>query len=541
MGRTNILVVFAALALLTLSFAIAEPSVVQVNASETDGPHGIGTALTITVFFNETVNLTGAPNLELALGTPRNATYNAGNNSAQLDFTFTVASSDEATDLDYTGTGALTLNGGTINGTATNESADLTLVAPGAAGSLGDARDIVIDGVLPTGSISAPTASQVLSNASPLIVFTIADNRVTTLAYRVFIDDVLNATASAPNGTLVNETLAGFADGTYTVNVEITDNASNAQNSSDVTFSIDTTPPTVTITAPANGTNTTDTSPTLTVTFADNIATNVSYTVTVNGVLNESGPANVGAGFLINLTDFSEASHTIVVNATDDAGNSGTDSITLVVDGTLPVPVFNASVNNTISGNGAVAFNFTITDNLDTNISYLLYIDSVATGISGDADAGVQTERVQLAVPSGAHTLVLEATDDAGNSANSTPVFVTVDQTVPSIAITNPANNSFQTSSSVAVTVNVTDDGTTTLNYTVAVDGTTNQTGSLLNNTLWVINLTGFTEASHTIAVFVEDIAGNVVNDAINLTVDSSAPTSTITAPATGTPRPHSP
>jgi FKBP-type peptidyl-prolyl cis-trans isomerase len=53
-------------------------------------------------------------------------------------------------DLDYASVNALTLNGGTIVDQASNQAANLTLPAPGAAGSLGANKNIVINASTPT-------------------------------------------------------------------------------------------------------------------------------------------------------------------------------------------------------------------------------------------------------------------------------------------------------------------------------------------------------------------------------------------------------
>ena len=66
-----------------------------------------------------------------------------------INFRYTVTKGDISPDLDYKATTSLTLNGGTIGFDAVP--AILTLPAPGAAGSLGANKDIVIDAA--TGSI----------------------------------------------------------------------------------------------------------------------------------------------------------------------------------------------------------------------------------------------------------------------------------------------------------------------------------------------------------------------------------------------------
>jgi hypothetical protein len=88
----------------------------------------------------ENVTVTGTP--QLALNSGGAAKYSSGSGSATLTFTYIVGASDSVAHLDYTSTGALTLNGGTID-------AALTLPAPGAAGSLGANTNIAIGAAAP--------------------------------------------------------------------------------------------------------------------------------------------------------------------------------------------------------------------------------------------------------------------------------------------------------------------------------------------------------------------------------------------------------
>ncbi len=133
------------------------PTVTSVSASTANGSYKIGDTISVTVAFSQAVTVSGTPTLLLETGAvDRNATYVSGSGSSTLTFNYTVQSGDVSADLDYTSTSALALNGGTIaNGSPTN--ADLTLPAPGAAGSLGANKAIVIDGVAPTvSSVAVP-------------------------------------------------------------------------------------------------------------------------------------------------------------------------------------------------------------------------------------------------------------------------------------------------------------------------------------------------------------------------------------------------
>ncbi len=139
------------------------PTVTNVTSNTPNGTYGPTMIIDVRVTFSEVVNVTGTPQILLETGgTDRNATYVSGSGSNTLVFRYTVQSGDTSADLDYNGTGALTLNGGSIRDAAGN-SATLTLPSPGAAGSLGANKNIVIS---PSAStfIFAISAREVTSN-----------------------------------------------------------------------------------------------------------------------------------------------------------------------------------------------------------------------------------------------------------------------------------------------------------------------------------------------------------------------------------------
>ncbi|MFZ5970546.1 MAG: PKD domain-containing protein [Bacteroidota bacterium] len=137
----------------------AQPFVTQVSASTANGAYNVPDVIDVTVTFSENVIVTGFPQIELELGaTDRMATYLSGSTTNVLTFRYIVQPGDNSLDLDYTGTGALSLNGGTIvDGAAL--AAVLTLPTPGAAGSLGANKNIVIDTTPP----AAPSAPDLLT------------------------------------------------------------------------------------------------------------------------------------------------------------------------------------------------------------------------------------------------------------------------------------------------------------------------------------------------------------------------------------------
>ena len=90
-----------------------------------DGVYGIGDKIEVTVTFSENVTLTGAPQLELTIGSSaRNAAYKSTTGS-KVFFSYTVAVGDSDTDGISIAANKLSLNGGSIKDAAEND-ADLS-------------------------------------------------------------------------------------------------------------------------------------------------------------------------------------------------------------------------------------------------------------------------------------------------------------------------------------------------------------------------------------------------------------------------------
>src|SRR5690606_11300279 len=133
---------------LTLTAPVA-PTVTSVSSSSANGTYKIGDVITVTVEFDNIVNVTGTPTLTLETGAiDRVLSYVSGSGTDTLSFSYTVQEGDTSADLDYVSSSALSLNGGTIQDGA-NQAAILTLPTPGAAGSLGANKALVVDGVRP--------------------------------------------------------------------------------------------------------------------------------------------------------------------------------------------------------------------------------------------------------------------------------------------------------------------------------------------------------------------------------------------------------
>ena len=149
------------------------PTVASVSSSSTNGSFKIGDVIPLIITFSEAVNVSGTPQLTLETGTSDAVVnYTSGSGSTELTFNYTIAAGHTSTDLDYKATNSLGLNSGTINDIAGN-AATLTLASPGASGSLGANKALVIDGNVPTVSSVTSTVSDdtyKLNDVIPVVV-----------------------------------------------------------------------------------------------------------------------------------------------------------------------------------------------------------------------------------------------------------------------------------------------------------------------------------------------------------------------------------
>ncbi|WP_109831768.1 Ig-like domain-containing protein [Reichenbachiella versicolor] len=203
------------------------PTVTGVSSTFADGSYKESVVIFMLVNFSEAVTVTGTPQLELETGTTdRTIDYSSGSGSTTLTFTYTVQAGDASTDLDYTSTSALSLNGGTINDGVGN-AANLTLATPGSTNSLGANKDIVIDTSSPSVVISSPAEK---TSGAFTATFTFSED-VTSFA----LEDIAVGNGAASNfqstsAKVYTATITPAADGAVTIDVaadEATDAAMN--------------------------------------------------------------------------------------------------------------------------------------------------------------------------------------------------------------------------------------------------------------------------------------------------------------------------
>ncbi|WP_334022364.1 Ig-like domain-containing protein, partial [Alteromonas sp. S015] len=291
-----------------------------------------------------------------------------------------------------------------------------------------------------------------------------------------------------------------LANGTN-VTATATDAAGNV--SAPASDTVNAVAPVVTI----NDVTTNDTTPALTGTVDDAVATVV---VTIDG--NDYTATNNGDGSWTLADDvvatLSEGSYTATVTATDDAGNVDTDTGTVVIDTSAPAtPTVDAGNGTEITGTAEAGATVNVDVDGDGTPDFTVTADS-----DGNWSVTPATPLVDGVV------VTATATDEAGNTSG--PASDTVNAVAPVVTINDVTTN--DTTPELTGTV---DDATATI--VVTIDGN-NYTATNNGDGTWTLAddvVATLAEGSYTATVTATDTAGNTDTDTGTVVIDTTAPT----------------
>ena len=230
---------------------------------------------------------------------------------------------------------------------------------------------------------------------------------------------------------------------------------------------LDTAPPSITITSPAEG-----------------LITNQDVTLAYSVSDNISSPENISTTPASGTVYSAEGSHNVTVIATDEAGNTATKSISFTIDKTPPTITGSRSPDPNANGwnNTDVTVHFEASDALSG-------IDSVTP------DQSLSTEGKDQSVTG-------TATDKAGNSASATVSGINIDKTPPLSTINSPQEKDYLCSDTLSLDFSVSDTLSGVANFSGSLDGQTVTSGQTLI-------LASHSLGSHTLTVSASDLAGN--------------------------------
>lgn len=289
-------------------------------------------------------------------------------------------------------------------------------------------------------------------------------------------------TTATLNGSAFTSGTTVAAEGDYTLVVDGTDAAGNAAATVTMTFTIDKTPPIIEITGVADGVVYPNDR---LITFSQNDVNAGSVTATLNG-------SAFSSGTLVSAED----DYVLNVTASDLAGNMASAvTVSFGIDKTAP----EINVSGVIEGtyyNTNVTIAFSQTD---------AHAGATTATLNGSAFASGTTVTAE-----GDYTLVVNATDAAGNAADPVTVTFTVDKTDPVITVAGVSDGVWY-DAPVTISYSQTDANEGTLSATV--DGLSFVSSGTVN-----------ADGAHQLIVSAIDLAGNSATETIDFFVDQMPP-----------------
>ncbi|MFH1506365.1 MAG: Ig-like domain-containing protein, partial [archaeon] len=320
------------------------------------------------------------------------------------------------------------------------------------------------------------------------------------LTCNLSIDGIVEHTnVPSPNGQNVTRNVS-LSDGTHYWNVTCRDSGSQSNSSTTWDLTIDTISPTVNLNSPLQDNTTNSTSITFIYTPTD-MSNFTNCSLIINGVINQTNTTtynNTQNNF--TLTDIPEGEYLWSVNCTDTFGNVGNSSSrNLTIDRTPPSITLYYPDNDAF-GSGTVNFNFTVTDNFDSNLTCNLSIDGTVSTTNNNFAAlnNSVTNLTETGIEDGNHTWSITCWDNIPLSNTSSTFNFTI-SAPPTVNLLSPPDNNWTNASFINFTFYVSD-GEGIFNCTFIFNGQVNQTKNWTlitnpgNNTF---NLSNIPEGRH--------------------------------------------
>lgn len=255
-----------------------------------------------------------------------------------------------------------------VSVTATDDAGNSTTVDDTDA-TLGESLRLQVkEHVAPVITIVSPTSGSYIISNQPTIQWTVTDDDsgVDESSISITLDGTeytsgITKTAITGGYSCSFTPASALDDGSHTASFAADDNDGNSATAKTTTFTIDTVPPVLSVTAPEDGAKTNVAALTVTGVTNDVTSSPVTLTVQLNSGTAEEVTVGQDGSFSKALT-LATGENTITVVATDMAGKSSTVTRTVTLDQSAPVISAVSIVPNPVDAGQTYIISVTVSD-----------------------------------------------------------------------------------------------------------------------------------------------------------------------------------
>ena len=431
--------------------------------------------------------------------------------------------------------------GSTVIGTTTaNASGNWSLTPTGLAQG---AQTVVASETNAAGVTGSSSLTFTLESTPPTVTVGLTQDTGSSSSDHITSNPALNGTADAnavvtltEGSTVIGTTTAnasgnwsytptGLAQGAQTVVASET-NAAGVTGSSSLTFTLESTPPTVTVGLTQDtGSSSSDhitSNPALNGTADANAVVTLTEGSTVIGTTT----ANASGNWSYTPTGLAQGAQTVVASETNAAGVTGSSSLTFTLESTPPTVTVGLTQDTGSSSSDHITSNPALNGTADANAVVTLTEGSTVIGTT-TANASGNWSLTPTGLAQGAQTVVASETNAAGVTGSSSLTF-TLESTPPTVTVGLTQDTG--SSSSDHITSNPALNGTADANAVVTLTEGSTVIGTTTANASgnWSLTPTGLAQGAQTVVASETNAAGVTGSSSLTFTLESTPPTVTV-------------
>ncbi|MCE4600913.1 MAG: Ig-like domain-containing protein [Desulfurococcales archaeon] len=285
----------------------------------------------------------------------------------------------------------------------------------------------------------------------------------------------------------------------------------------------DTTPPTVSITSPADNA-------VLKGLAWFNVSYSDDYGVMAVVILVDEQPAAIlfegNNSARIDTSIFKDGNHTIYAIAYDYAGHTSIVSIGVEIENSKPSANITEPINNSIVSGYLTIRYYVYDDNLDTARLYANNTVISSTTRTGYTSYTLNTKSYS----DGPLWLKVTAVDEDGQTSEYR-ILVTIDNTPPSLIVDTPGNNSYIRGTRQ---VKFSTHDRHPKEYRIYLNGTLIENDTSTGTITYNLDTTRYQDGRYNLTIYTVDRAGNANATTRFITIDNTPPSATIQSPSNG-------